>query len=120
MLRFLANENMAVDVVAALRLAGHDVAWIREDSPGVDDPSVLARAVKEQRVLVTFDKDFGDLAFQFGLPSNCGIILARLTSTSGADLAAKLVPIISSRTDWPGHFSVIEAHRIRVRALPSP
>lgn len=117
MLRLLANENISADVVDALRQDGHDVAWIRADSPGIDDQAVLERAVQEQRILLTFDKDFGELAFRFGLPATCGIILARLPSTSAADLAAKLTPILSSRTDWVGQFAVIEVHRIRFRQL---
>lgn len=77
MLRLLANENIAADVVDSLRGDGHDVAWIRAETPGTDDQAVLARAIQEQRILLTFDKDFGELAFRFGLPSTCGIILAR-------------------------------------------
>jgi predicted nuclease of predicted toxin-antitoxin system len=77
-MQFLANENFALDVVAALRNEGHDVAWIRTDAPGSKDPDILRRAVAENRTVLTFDKDFGDLAFQFGLPATCGIVLFRL------------------------------------------
>jgi predicted nuclease of predicted toxin-antitoxin system len=65
-MHFLANENFPLDVVEALRSEGHDVAWIRTDAPGSKDPDILKRAVAENRILLTFDKDFGDLAFQFG------------------------------------------------------
>jgi predicted nuclease of predicted toxin-antitoxin system len=60
--RLLANENFPGDAVAALRRLGHDVAWVRTDAPGSKDPEVLQRAVQEERVLVTLDKDFGELA----------------------------------------------------------
>jgi ABC-type lipoprotein export system ATPase subunit len=49
------------DVIRALRADSLDVAWIRELSPGIDDETVLARAQAENRVLLTFDKDFGEL-----------------------------------------------------------
>ena len=118
-MQFLANENFPLDVVEALRKEGHDVAWIRTDAPGTKDPDILKRAVAENRILLTFDKDFGDLAFQFGLPATCGIVLFRLQASSSAALAIMVVAAIGSRTDWAGHFSVVEPGRIRVRALPS-
>src|SRR6266436_8345952 len=113
-MQFLANENFPLDVVDALRNEGHDVAWIRTDAPGSKDPDILKRAVAEQRVLLTFDKDFGDLAFQFGLPATCGIVLFRLQASSSAALATMVVRALQSRTDWAGQFSVVEASRIRM------
>ena len=118
-MQFLANENFPLDAVEALRKEGHDVAWIRTDAPGSKDPDILKRAVAENRILLTFDKDFGDLAFQFGLPASCGIVLFRLQASSSAALAVMVVAALTSRTDWAGHFSVVEPGRIRVRALPS-
>lgn len=64
--------------VNALRLAGHDVFWVRTELAGATDERVLAHAVAEDRILLTFDKDFGDLAFRAGLPATCGIILSRI------------------------------------------
>jgi len=119
-MRFLANENVPLDVVEGLRAEGHDVAWIRRDAPGSKDADILHRAVNESRVLLTIDKDFGDLAFQFGLPADCGIVLLRLQASSSAEMAAMVVAAIRSRSDWAAHFSVIEPGRIRVRHLPSP
>ena len=55
-MKLLANENVPGDVVALLRRRGHDVAWVRTDSPGVSDADVLARSVQEGRLLITFDK----------------------------------------------------------------
>ena len=67
-MRLLANENFPSDAVDALRERGHDVIWIRTDAPGSRDEDILARARRESRVLVTFDKDFGELAFRSRLP----------------------------------------------------
>ena len=119
-MNFLANENFPRDAVDALRALGHDVAWVRTDAPGSTDPQVLARAVAEARILLTFDKDFGDLAFLAGLPTGCGIVLFRLPAGSSAQLAAHVCAAIASRTDWAGHFSVVEPTRIRMRPLPTP
>jgi predicted nuclease of predicted toxin-antitoxin system len=57
-MRLLANENFPADAVAALRDQRHDVAWIRTDSPGINNTEVPDRAQREDRILLTFDKDY--------------------------------------------------------------
>ena len=116
-MNFLADENFPGDAVAALRLQGHDVCWVRTESSGISDPEVLTRAQTENRILLTFDKDFGELAFRSGLPASCGIILFRIKTPSGAIVAQKVIAAIATRTDWQGHFSVIEDDKIRMRPL---
>ena len=118
-MQFLANENFPLDAVEAIRNLGHDVRWVRTDAPGSKDREVLERAVIEQRILLTFDKDFGDLAFQFGLPADCGIVLFRLRAGSSAAMAKQVETALRSRSDWAGQFSVVEPGRIRMRPLPT-
>src|SRR5262245_23676447 len=77
MAKFLANENVPGAVVDAARRAGHDLAWVTEFAAGADDDTVLAASLAESRVLVTFDKDFGEMAFQQGQSASCGVILLR-------------------------------------------
>ncbi len=60
MARLLANENVPGDVVAALLVDGHDVVWMQQVGPASSDETVLALALTEGRVLLTFDKDFGE------------------------------------------------------------
>ena len=117
-MRFLANENVPGGAVDALRRAGHDVAWVRADAPGAPDSDVLEWAVRDARVLLTFDKDFGELAWRRGLPATCGIILLRIAMPDARAAGSDIARIIGSRSDWAGHFAVIEADRIRMRALP--
>jgi predicted nuclease of predicted toxin-antitoxin system len=71
-LRILADESVVGEVVARLRGEGHDVADVPEASAGIRDDEVLA----EGRILLTEDKDFGDLAFFYGNRS-LGIVLLR-------------------------------------------
>jgi predicted nuclease of predicted toxin-antitoxin system len=117
-MRILANENIPGETVVALRERGHDVLWIRAVAPGTSDRDVLARAADEDRLLLTFDKDFGELAFRSKLPASSGIILLRVTARDPSTLARVLVAAIESRQDWAGHFSVIEPDRIRMTPLP--
>jgi len=80
---------------------------------------VLAQAVRENRVLLTFDKDFGELAWRAALPLTAGIVLVRLPMPPPANVGPTISSIIGSREDWAGHFSVVEPGRIRMRSLPS-
>ena len=119
MLRILANENFPGAAVQALRARGHDVGWVRTDAPGSSDVDVLARAVSEARILITFDKDYGELAFRAGLSTVSGVVLFRIRPVSPQHVAPRSVAALESRSDWAGHFSVVEAHRVRMTALPS-
>jgi predicted nuclease of predicted toxin-antitoxin system len=117
--RLLADQNVPGAVVAALRQQGHDVAWILEEAPGSPDPDVLERAQRDMRVVVTFDKDFGELAFRRGLAASVGVVLFRITLTSSEHAARVAMAAFASRTEWAGQFAVVEDDRIRLRALPS-
>ncbi len=115
-MRFLANENFPGAAVAALEAAGHDVIWVRIAAPGMTDPDVLVWAAREERILLTFDKDFGELARASALPSTCGVVLLRTPMPEPADVG-RLADLITARDDWAGHFSIIEPGRVRMRSL---
>jgi len=72
-MRFLANENFPGSAITALEAAGHDVVWVRMAA----DPDGLAWAARDGRILLTFDKDFGELAAASRLPRACGVVLLR-------------------------------------------
>jgi len=117
-MRILANENFPKDAVEALKVAGYDTVWIRADAPGSNDEAVLALAQSENRIVITFDKDFGELAFRSKLPASTGIILFRISMPSASHIARLVVAVLQSRTDWVGNFSVVEDRRIRMIPLP--
>lgn len=116
-MRFLADENFPADAVSALRAVGHDVASVSETCPGANDAQVLTIAQDENRILLTFDKDFGELAWRAHLPATCGVILFRLPPPPAASVGEALASRVAERDDWAGHFSVIEAGRVRMRKL---
>jgi predicted nuclease of predicted toxin-antitoxin system len=117
-MRFLANENVASATVDALRSRGGDVVWVKEQMRGAGDDEILERSRREERVLLTFDKDFGELAFRAGLPATCGIVLLRLRMPKSIADAVAIADRVSARDDWKGWFSVVEPGRIRRRDLP--
>ena len=116
-MRLLANENFPGLAITALRSHGHDVTWIREDSPGISDHDVLSRATAEGRILMTFDKDFGELVFRLGLNAPSGVILFRIPPDSPSFVAQTAVTVLENRTDWAGHFSVVDENRVRMTPL---
>jgi len=118
-MRSLSNENFPGAAVSALRVAGHDVVWMRTAAPGIADPDVLAWAAREERILLTFDKDFGELARRTALPPGMRCVLLRVPMPKPGDVGRRLANLITQRDDWAGQFSVIEPGRIRVRPLHS-
>ncbi len=116
--KFLANENVPVEVVEAARQAGHDMAWICELAPGDDDDAVLARSLAESRVLVTFDKDFGEMAFRQGKNATCGVILLRPRLRDPDYVARFTVAVLAQQVDWEGRFCVAQEGKLRVVPLP--
>jgi predicted nuclease of predicted toxin-antitoxin system len=72
---FLADEDFPGIAVHWLRENGHDVLWARTDMPGQPDAFLLAATQRASRIVLTCDKDFGQLAFHWGLPATCGIVL---------------------------------------------
>jgi len=118
LVRFLLNENISGAVIRALREQGHDVLAAKESMRGELDEAVLARARAEQRIVVTQDKDFGELAFRAGMPMHCGIILFRLSGAKFPKDDARIIDVLNSRDDFSGHFSVVTETQIRIRPLP--
>ena len=117
-MRILANENFPGPVISALRERGHDVVSVREVMSGADDRRILDLAGKQGRLVVTFDKDFGELAFRFGLPAQSGVVLFRLSGPSPEVDNARALAVLESREDWPGNFAVVTDNLIRIRPLP--
>ncbi|MCG6117664.1 MAG: DUF5615 family PIN-like protein [Aquimonas sp.] len=115
--RVLANENLPAPSIRRLRAAGIEVAAIREDSPGIDDVSVLARAVAEQRWLLTFDMDYGELIFRRGLASPPALVLFRLQRFGVEDAAVRLLQLIESPEARAGGYFIVQDEGVRWRPL---
>lgn len=73
---------------------------------------------QEKRILLTYDKDFGELALKDPRYPSPGIILVRVSQKNPELMAEYIRQVLTSRDDWQGHFSVIDAERIRMRPLP--
>ena len=117
-MRFLADESCDAAVVEALRDAGFDVTVVADTLRGADDSTVLNAALREGRVLLTEDKDFGDLVFAAGA-SAIGVVLLRYPSSARASLPQRVLDFVATRhSELPGSFVVIGPAGARVTRLP--
>ena len=114
-MKFVADENLDRQVVERLRGDGHVVWYVAEMTPGVSDQDVLNLANHEQAVLVTADKDFGELVFRQHL-LNPGVILLRLTGLLPTVKAEVLAGAITAHMkEMGGSFVVVSHQAIRIR-----
>jgi predicted nuclease of predicted toxin-antitoxin system len=119
MMRLLANENFPVPSIRLLRTSGHDVAAIMEDSPGITDVEVLERAVLEARIIVTFDRDYGELIYKRKLPSPIGIIYCRFIPNWPEEAAERLLTLFATdHIMLEGQFTVLDSDHVRQKPLP--
>lgn len=105
-MKFIADENLGSEVPKFLCSLGIDIIAIAEVAPGKPDPDILSLANSEQRILVTLDKDFGELVFKEGL-AHFGVILFRLKDESMENKKKILLKALKSKQDFTGKFTVI-------------
>jgi predicted nuclease of predicted toxin-antitoxin system len=119
-MRLLADENVPAPSVAHLRAAGHDVAYVLEERPGIPDPEVAAWGHAEGRVVVTFDRDLGELLVRRGAPAPPGLVLLRFVPTTPTH-AGEVVAALAARSDLTlvGRLTVVDSQKVRQRPLPS-
>jgi predicted nuclease of predicted toxin-antitoxin system len=116
-MRFLADENVSRLVIERLRAGGFDVISIGETRSGVPDRGVLELAEAEGAILMTEDRDFGELVIRQQLGVR-GMILLELDRISNPAEAEAVSEVIRAHADkLPGNLVVIEPGRIRVRPL---
>ena len=115
-MNLLADESVERQIVERLRLDGHQVLYVAEMEPGIEDTVVLERANERLALLLTGDKDFGELVFRDKLLTAGGVILIRLAGLI-ADTKARIVSaaIKEHETELGHRFSVITPGRVRIR-----
>lgn len=117
-MRFLADESCDFSVVRALRAAGHDVSAVSEIALGATDDVVMGLARHERRVLITEDKDFGQLVFAAGLPAS-GVIFVRYPVSARSVLPQVVVDLVKAEQEKLfGAFVVVQPSRIRISRRP--
>lgn len=116
-MKFLADENVEKPIVNMLRDNNHDVLYISELAKRSIDEQLLKQANAESRILLTNDKDFGELVYMQG-KNSIGIILMRFVSEKSALKTKFMSHLINNFSDrLLGHFTVISEAKIRFRKL---
>lgn len=114
-MNLLADESVDRPIVERLRADTHSVLSVAELDPGTDDEVVLHRANQSGALLVTADRDFGEIVFRVGR-LHAGVVLIRLAGLSPVAKAAIVSCVFANRGDeLLSAFSVISAGRVRIR-----
>lgn len=116
-MKFLADENIDKNIVVQLRQDGHIVFYIPEMEPSISDNEIIKLSNQEQTLLITADKDFGELLFRQRLFIN-GVILLRLSGLS-QEVKATIVSraILKHPTELLHNFTVISPGMVRIRKI---
>ena len=117
-MHFLADENLPAPVTAELRMRGHDVLAIAETLAGATDAEVLAKAVDEGRLLLSLDRDYGDLIFHHYHPAPLGVILFRLNGAHPQEDNIRILSVLEEPERWLNKFTTVTDSLTRSRSFP--
>lgn len=111
----LVDVSAGQAVTEALRGLGHDVLDVRDRDPRMADVDILSWAVAEGRLVVTMDKDFGELTYRSGYP-HAGVLLLRLEAARTAEKVRIVKAIFEQYADQlAGRFTVFQDGKLRIR-----
>ena len=114
-LKFLLDVGVGRSVEQYLCAQGHHVVAISAIDPRMSDEDIIRRAGREQRIVITMDKDFGELVYHFA-QQHCGVLLLRLEDATGSEKAAVMASILQDYADQlPHHFCVFQRGKLRIR-----
>ncbi len=113
-MKILADENIEHEFIEALREADFDILSVREDYVGITDDEVLQVAEAENAVILTYDKDFGELVFRYSLKSR-GVILLRLSNLNLTEKVEKTITVIREHeAELENAFTVVSEKLVRI------
>jgi predicted nuclease of predicted toxin-antitoxin system len=119
-MRLVADESCDFGIVRGLRSAGHDVKSIAEILAGADDDHVIELARSERRLLITEDKDFGQLVYADSKGRGAGVVLIRFPAPARRQLPGAVLDLVARFGDrLPTSFVVLEPGRVRIGSMPA-
>jgi predicted nuclease of predicted toxin-antitoxin system len=112
---FLADENIDGVIVEVLRSSGHQIRYIAEFDRGVNDDQIFQNANSSDEILITSDKDFGEIVFR-QKQVTAGVVLIRLSGLKPETKAETVLTVVREHSeDLKGNFTVISPGVVRVR-----
>lgn len=119
-MKYLANENFPLASVRLLRNAGYDVIAVAEEMAGEKDSVVLSRAAKEKLIILTFDRDYGDLIYKSRMPVPLGVVYFRFDPATPSEPYEHMLTLLKIEgLVLEGKFTVTNRQQTRQRPLPS-
>lgn len=116
-MNFVADENIDTQIIDHLRNAGYEVLSISEEFPGVPDEIVIEITNRYNAILLTADKDFGELVFRKGEVIK-GVVLTRIFGVSQQEKAQMIIDAFNSYADdFDECFTVISKKKIRIKRM---
>jgi len=113
--KLVVDVGVGTAVEKRLLAQGHDVLAVRDLNPHLPDEEILERAVQEQRLVLTMDKDFGELVHRSGR-RHAGVLLLRLEAADSTTKVAVVRRIFEQHgAKLPGKFAVYRRGRLRIR-----
>jgi predicted nuclease of predicted toxin-antitoxin system len=115
-MKFLANENFPLASLKKLQAEGLDIVSVSLDFPSVSDEYVMEFAIKQNRTILTFDRDYGTLIYRQGYRPKAGVIYFRIKDFLPEDPAILLIKLLDvPHFNFVGLFTVIDDNKIRQR-----
>jgi len=112
----LADENIPKKALETLRQQGIDIISVADFSTGLSDQDIIKTAIRENRIIVTFDKGFGELIVKRRLKPP-DLILLRLTEISPTEVSGRIKDLIERRIVLDGNIIVVQDDRVRVAPM---
>ena len=115
-MKLLANENFPLKSILYLKSKGFDITSIGTDNPSIKDNVVMGIAIKEERTILMFDRDYGELIFKHNFKPKKGVIYLRLGEYK-ADEPGKIIEdlINNKEYDFDNALTVLDKNGIRQR-----
>jgi len=115
-MKFLANENYPFPSIKILRAHGYDVKCIAEENFGITDVEVLDIAKNDDRIILTLDKDYGELIFRYKVNTPPAVVFYRYKGTDPEFAGTVLIDILNDPDiSLTNVFTVIEQNNVRQR-----
>ena len=113
-MKLLANENFPLASKKILAQNGFDIIHIGETNSGIPDEKVMEIAINEERTILTFDRDYGELIFKYGFKPPKGVVYFRLNSFDPTLPATFLMKLLKENSiQIENIFTVIDANSLR-------
>jgi len=112
----VADESVDGNIVAHLESKGYKICYIKQYSKGISDTQVIEVAIQHKALLITEDKDFGELVFRLRMPHH-GILLLRLAGVEETKKCFLVESVLKNKVALKNKFSVLDEEKLRIREM---